>query len=382
MAKELYSATLRAVFDGEGVGPRARVSMDFSSFREQFEPLLRRFLQQKEQELARYSENPVLRQFFAEPRRLLDAGGKRVRPLLCYAGYRAGGGTDTAAALQAAVALELFHTFAFIHDDIMDRGDDRHGVPTSHRHIEQLLREQDRTGDVAHVGVSQAIILGDLLFSWSVEALSSASFSAERLQAARQKLFVMADEVMVGQMLDIDLTTRGTSSMGELRQKMLLKTAGYTFVRPFEMGLALAGTVDPQKEAFAHTFGEALGVAFQIQDDLLDAFGALEETGKTPLSDVRDHQHSYLTQHVLDHGTPAQQAVLRGLWGASSFGDEQVASLRTVFVETGAYAAAKDACRQERRRAEQALAEADLPEETRVLLQAVLHKAVPLERLA
>lgn len=378
LAKRLYSATLRAVFDGEGVGPRARVSMDFSSFREQFEPHLRRFLHKKEQDIARYSENVLLQRLSTEPRRLLDAGGKRVRPLLCYAGYRAGGGTDTEAILQAAVALELFHTFALIHDDIMDRGEDRHGVPTVHRSIEGVLRQDGRTGDVPHVAVSQAIILGDLLFSWSVEALACAPFSFACLQAAQQKLFTMSDEVMVGQMLDIDLTTRGTSSMQELREKMLLKTAGYTFVRPFEIGLALAGNTDPSKEAFAQAFGNALGLAFQIQDDLVDAFGTLEETGKTPLSDVRDHQHSYLTQQVLERGTSEQADTLRQVWGASCLTEQDIQHVRAVFVDSGAYASAKQACLQERQQAERLLAQADLPPDVRTLLESVLQKAVPL----
>ncbi len=355
--------------------------MDLSSFREQFEPHLRRFLHKKEQDIARYTRNIFLQHLCTEPRRLLEAGGKRIRPLLCYAGYLAGGGRDNEAALQATVSLELFHAFALVHDDIMDRGEDRHGVPTVHRSIEGLLRQEVRRGDVPHVALSQAIIVGDLLFSWAIEALSLAAFPEARLAAARQALFTMSDEVMIGQMLDVDLTTRTRSSAEELREKMVLKTAGYTFRRPFEIGLALAGNEDKRLSTFAEVFGSALGLAFQIQDDLMDAFGTLEETGKTPLSDLRDHQHSYLTQHLVEHGAKEDRELLDRLWGGTHLTDQDVHAIRKAFIRSGAYQSARVACLTEYTAAEQALREADLDSEVTALLESVMRKAVSVAGL-
>lgn len=349
--------------------------MDLTTFRERFEPHLRRFLLQKSQQFAAYTQDPTLIQILAEPLRLLDAGGKRLRPLLAWLGYRLAGGKDEEAALRAVIALELFHAFALVHDDIMDRGTERHGVPTVHRSIAQRL--VGREGDLAHVGVSQAIIVGDLLFSWAVEALTTAPLPRESIQAALGVFFSMSDEVMVGQMLDIDGTTRERSSMEEVHQKMLLKTAGYTFIRPLQLGMALAGGSD-ELARFAEEFGSSLGVAFQTQDDILDLFGSLEQTGKTPLSDIRDRQQTLLTQWVLDKGSEQDRSALARARGAMELTDEQIGQVRSALVRSGALAQALESCRVGRARAERALERCACSDEDRGLLQQVVNKAVPL----
>lgn len=281
---------------------------------------------------------------------------------------------------DAACALEFFHLFALIHDDIMDHGRERHGVPTAHRRIAEALQAQGRR-ESEHVGTAQAIIIGDLLFSWSVEALQRAPFPEAVRAEAFRLFFSMSDEVMVGQMLDIDLTTRATSSEAEIRQKMLLKTAGYTFIKPLQIGVAL-GQGTAAHHAFAQTFGEALGLAFQIQDDLQDAFATVEETGKTPLSDIRDHQHSFLTQGLLDRGTDADRALLASVWGKADAAPEAYEALRERFCRSGISHATIEACRQELARAQAALADVVLPETVRPLFEELLGRVVSLERLA
>lgn len=355
--------------------------MDLPSFREQFETHLRRFLLKKTQDLENYAPNEMMSGILAEPARLFEAGGKRVRPLFCVAGYELAGGKDLDKAYSAAVALELFHGFAVIHDDIIDRGEERHGAPTVHRSIEQKLRADHRRGELAHVGVGQAIIVGDLLLAWAFEAFTSAGFSEATLASARRVFFTMVDEVMMGQMLDIDLTTRAHSSYAELEQKMALKTAGYTFIRPFEIGLALAENQDEQLRHLGAIFCRALGVAFQIQDDIVDAFGTVEETGKTPLSDIRDHQHSYLTQWVAEHGNAKQLETLHRCWGNSSISLEEGEQVRRMFVQSGALTSALAACEDELTRARAALQKLQPTPSLEALFSAVIKKAVPEELL-
>lgn len=349
--------------------------MDLTTFRERFEPHLRRFLLQKSQHFAAYTLDPALTKMLAEPSRVLEAGGKRIRPLLAWLGYRLAGGKDEESVLQAAVALELFHTFALVHDDIMDRGTERHGVPTVHISIEQQLA--GRQGDLAHVGVSQAIIVGDLLFSWAVEALTTAPLSSEVIHAALRLFFSMSDEVMVGQMLDIDVTTRERSSVEELRQKMLLKTASYTFTRPLQIGIALAGG-SPSLAKFAEEFGSSLGIAFQTQDDVLDLFGSLEQTGKTPLSDIRDRQQTLLTQWVVEMGDEQDRAALLEARGKQDLTDEQIQKVRAALVRSGALSHALESCRVGRERAERAVTSSGCSGVDQQLLQLVIEKAVPL----
>ncbi len=355
--------------------------MDLASLRTAFEPHLRGFLLERQASAQTYTDDELLRTWLAEPGRLLSAGGKRVRPLMCLLGYLAATGAEpTPAAYDVASALELFHLFALIHDDIMDHGRERHGVPTAHRRIAETLQAHGRRGS-EHVGTAQAIILGDLLFSWSVAALQRASFPETIRAEAFRLFFAMSDEVMVGQMLDIDLTTRTTSSGHEARQKMLLKTAGYTFIKPLQIGIAL-GEGTPTQHAFAQAFGEAIGLAFQIQDDLSDAFATVEEIGKTPLSDLRDHQHSLLTQGLLDRGNEADRAVLQAVWGNPEATQEAYEALRERFWRSGVFQATVEACRVEAERARTALAQADLPETVRPLFSELFSKAVSLERLA
>lgn len=356
--------------------------MDLHTFRERFEPHLRRFLLKKAESLHTYSADAFMRTMLAEPNRLFAAGGKRIRPLLCIAGYALAGGRDQTFAFRAAVSLELFHLFALIHDDVMDRGEERHGVLTAHRSIERQLRDQHRRGELAHIGVSQAIIVGDLLFAWAFEALLLSGGSSDAVKRAQEVFSAMADEVMVGQMLDVDLMTRSSSTREEITQKMLLKTAGYTFIRPLEMGVALAGSYNESLLSFARAFGQALGIAFQIQDDIMDAFGTLEEIGKTPLSDVRDHQHSLLTQWVLDHGSTEDRSVLSQVWGKSAITVEDGELLRRVFIRSGALQAALEACEAYRETAETVLGTVPMADSLQALFDSIVQKAVPNDLLA
>ncbi len=353
--------------------------MDLLSLRSEFEPYLRRFLLDKQASVQAYAQDARLRAWLAEPERLLFAGGKRVRPLLCLLGFLATGRSPDPAAFEAARALELFHLFALIHDDLMDRGRERHGVPTAHRRIAAAI-QADGGRDAEHVGAAQAIIVGDLLFAWSVEALQRAHVPEPLRAEAFRLFFAMADEVMVGQMLDVDLTTRTATSSDEIRQKMLLKTAGYTFIKPLQIGIAL-GQGAPALHAFAEAFGEALGLAFQIQDDLSDAFATVEETGKTPLSDLRDHQHSLLTQGLLERGTDADRAALRAVWGMPEASPDAHEDLRRRLYACGAFSATVVACRQEAERARGTLAAASLPDDVRPLFEELFSRAVSLERL-
>ncbi len=349
--------------------------MDVSAFRQRIDQSLRGFLNQKQALFSAYTTDPLITEWLHEGERLVFAGGKRVRPLMLWLGYRLGGGTDEEAALRAGISLELFHLFALVHDDIMDGGLERHGVPTPHTYVAKRLADLNRRGPLETVARSQGIIVGDLLFSWSLEAFLTAGFAAAQLTEAQRYFFKMSDEVMVGQMLDVDLTTRAESSVEEVTQKMRLKTAGYTFTRPLQIGLALAGG-PTDAFAFAEAFGSALGIAFQIQDDLLDVFGTKEETGKTALSDLREHQHSLLTQWVMDRGTEADRKALANIWGQAEPSAEGLEAIKAVFVRTGAFAFALEQCREQVAEAQTALANMTMSEDLRALFQVVFSKAI------
>ncbi|HXF36552.1 MAG TPA: polyprenyl synthetase family protein [Actinomycetota bacterium] len=216
------------------------------------------FLSEQEAELAGIHPGAPL--LVDELRRLLAAGGKRLRPVLCYWGHRAAGGPDGEPILRAAAALELLHTFALIHDDVMDRSPTRRGVPASH-----VRFAGERPGpDAAHRGLALAVLAGDLAMVLADRLLDASGFPSPVLAEARRRYDRMRVEMAVGQLLD--LTAEGATPADALRISSL-KTGGYTFEGPLQVGAILAGGSLEVLTALAR-YGRPLGQAFQIRDDL------------------------------------------------------------------------------------------------------------------
>lgn len=307
--------------------------MTLSSFQAQFERALTAFLAQKEKEFA-VTQDPFLQEILTYPQKLL-VGGKRIRPYMAALMFRACGGKISAGVTRFLISLELFHLFGLIHDDIIDHGTSRHKITTLHLHIANRLKAQKRRGDHAHIGEAQALLVGDLLFSWSLELLSQGTtFSPEVQRAARAIFFRMSEEVMFGQVLDVDLTTRAVATEQLVIDKMVYKTASYTFIRPLELGATLAGGSKKQTQ-FCHTIGRALGLAFQIQDDLFDLTTPSKKSKKTVLSDLAEHQHTIFTQYIFDRGTLQEKAELKKLMGAT-LSEKDRSRVVTLFGVSGA----------------------------------------------
>lgn len=253
---------------------------------------------------------------------LLLGGGKRVRPFVLTLMYETVGGQEAALAREAALSLELFHLFALVHDDIMDRSNLRHGLATVHAHIEQALEGHP---EAAQAALSQAIVIGDLLQNWAGELMPA---------ALRPQYHEMVTEVIIGQMLDINLTCNYQATQEEIFQKHELKTARYTFVRPMQMGASLAGG-SPQSLRFCEEFGTALGLAFQIQDDLLDISKSTHSARKAVLRDMQCGQPTLFTTYVREHGSPSQRQQLERYFGKPLEGHDHQA-LVDLFRDSGA----------------------------------------------
>lgn len=297
------------------VGQTAEV-VELQAFRQQLQPYLEKFIAGKLQAYEAYSQAPNLRTLWDYPRCLALAGGKRVRPYGAYLMYRALGGRRDEQVLPLLVSLELFHLFCLVHDDLIDNGTERHGLPTVQRRITEALVEKGCPQSAARIGEAQALLLGDMLFAWAQEAWHETHFASKGAKEAAWHYFrCMIDEVVIGEMLDVDMLTRQRTSFAEIGRKMLLKTASYTFIRPLQIGAALAGQ-GKQNETWCHNFGLALGMAFQIQDDLLDLIGTPESTQKTLFADLREGQHTYFTQYIFDRGTQGQRLALKAFLGS------------------------------------------------------------------
>jgi len=276
---------------------------------------------------------PDAEDLVAELERVARAGGKRLRPAFCVWGYRSGGGTDDEAIARAAASLELLHTFAIIHDDVMDRSPMRRGTPATYRQ----LAEGHRTmrGDADRFGVSAAILAGDLALALAGELWWTAGFPRDALVDAVAIYHAMRAEVIGGQYLDLLAAARGDATPEETRRISVLKSGRYTVERPLLIGAALAAAPDDVRRALA-AFGAPLGEAFQLHDDIIGAFGDPTTTGKDADSDLREGKQTLLVALAKKAATPAQRSVLDTLLGSTHLDAQGAEQLRAVLRDTGA----------------------------------------------
>ncbi|HLB62798.1 MAG TPA: polyprenyl synthetase family protein [Actinomycetota bacterium] len=224
------------------------------------------FLEEQRAELESIDADAVL--LVEELMRLVHAGGKRLRPAFCYWGYRAAGGADADTIVRAAAALELLHTFALIHDDLMDGTPERRGVPSSHVHLAAEAGRLGVSGEPARFGLSAAVLVGDLAMVFADRMLRESGFAAERLEAAGRRYDLMRRDMAVGQLLDVS----GPGAGGESRARLVasLKTGSYTVQGPLEIGAILANGSGWSLTCLSR-YGQPLGEAFQVLDDLRDS---------------------------------------------------------------------------------------------------------------
>jgi geranylgeranyl diphosphate synthase type I len=280
---------------------------DLKSFQNVFNIRLNEYLDEKVKNYQNFSDNKLSLEAVNYAVSLVREGGKRVRPYMAFLAYSTEGGVNQEEVLRAGIALELFHTFALIHDDIIDKGLERHSKDTTHVHLEKFVSSYPR-GDKKHIAESVAILAGDLIFSWSHEVISG--LNNKKVQ---QVFFRMIEEVVAGQILDVSFMLQYEVEMKEIFQKNEYKTAFYSFVNPMLIGALLTGK-NINKD-FYKELGLCLGQAFQIQDDLLDIVGDPKKTGKKRLLDVQDGQHTILTQYIFENANDNDKNIFMSLFG-------------------------------------------------------------------
>lgn len=203
----------------------------------------------------------------------MKTGAKRIRPVLCMLAAQLFG-HNSDAALYPALALEMFHNFTLVHDDIMDKSEIRRGRPTVQ----------------AKYGVNTAILSGDVMLIKSYEYLSKVEPSY--LPVVLDLFNQTATKVCEGQQLDMDFETREEISLDEYITMISGKTAAL-LAGALAIGAKIGGAYPEQIRAI-YEFGLNIGIAFQIQDDLLDAFGNEKQIGKQIGSDILNNKKTYL----------------------------------------------------------------------------------------
>jgi geranylgeranyl diphosphate synthase, type I len=185
---------------------------------------LGRFLKVQRQAMAEV--DPSTASLFAELERIIASGGKRLRPLFCCLGYLATEARIDDRIVRAAAALELLHTFAIAHDDVMDRSPSRRGSPASWVHLAEEHRRAGLVGDPRGYGLSAAILAGDMAVLLADRELLDSGFPTDRLLPALHRYDRMRVDVVAGQFLDVLAAHRGTADEAEARRIAVLKSGG------------------------------------------------------------------------------------------------------------------------------------------------------------
>jgi geranylgeranyl diphosphate synthase type I len=311
----------------------------------------------------RFKAVPDAADLIDEIARVVSAGGKRLRPAFCYWGFRAAGGHHGPAVVRAAASLELLHTFAIVHDDIMDDSDERRGEPTVH---------------VRH-GLGFALLAGDLALVLADALFFSAGFEPTVSLRAFGAYSLMRQEVIAGQHLDVMHATRTEISEQEARHIAVLKSGRYSIEKPLVIGALLADAPEGLVAGLS-AFGDPLGEAFQLRDDLLGSFGDRSSLGKPVDSDIREGKRNVLfaTTARLLNGSEHEFFVSR--WGAGdSLSADDVQHLRDLVDGSGARAVAEEMLRARAEEAARAIAGLDVEEQARAALRALALEATDRE---
>lgn len=258
-----------------------------------------------------------------ELHRVLFSGGKRLRPYFAVWGYRAAGAEVGDSILRAAAALELLHTFALIQDDVIDRSPTRRGGPSSH----VTLAGQAEKGDRERFGASAAILLSDLALIWADRLLGEAGFPPERQRAGSRVYDELRAEVALGQYLDVLASHLERLTEEEALRVSRYKTATYTVQRPIQLGMALGGAPADLLDTVS-AYAIPAGIAFQLRDDLLGAFGNPDATGKPSGEDLIERKPTWLLARTMRLRPRAARA-------------DDLAGLRREMVESGAVSEAE-----------------------------------------
>ncbi|MGB2787499.1 MAG: polyprenyl synthetase family protein [Candidatus Saccharimonadaceae bacterium] len=274
--------------------------------------------------------------------KLLRAGGKRLRPFMVALSYSAfTDKSDIDQIIPAMVAEELFHQAVLIHDDIIDRDTIRYGVPNMTGQYDAIYESLiDDVSERRHFSNSAALLAGDLLLSSAYQVLQRTDVSRDNLRAATETFASAIFAVSGGELLDTETAFRGVGR-ADAYTVALYKTAHYSFVGPLVMGAELAGASKDVIDSL-RSFGEKLGTAFQLQDDLLGVYGDSAETGKSTSSDIVEGKRTHMIELFEDLADEQQRHEFSEIFHKVDASDEEIDKARALLDASGARIAVEE----------------------------------------
>lgn len=266
------------------------------------------------------SRNP--RNLYDPVKYILEIGGKRLRPILTLMITDCFGG-NTTKALDAALAIEVFHNFSLVHDDIMDNAPLRRNKKTVHEKWD----------------INTGILSGDAMLIMAYKLFES--YDADKFQRLTTLFSKTALEVCEGQQYDIDFESRFDVTIDEYIKMIEYKTA-VLVASAMQMGAIIAETsIDNQKKCFE--FGKNLGIAFQLQDDYLDAYGDPKSFGKQVGGDIIENKKTYLYLKAMHQGSDQDKLILKELYKSKLVVEDKISKALEIFERSGAAQSTKDA---------------------------------------
>tara|TARA_R100001377_G_C3183969_1_gene107781 strand:- start:343 stop:1317 length:975 start_codon:yes stop_codon:yes gene_type:complete len=280
---------------------------------------------------------------------ILQLGGKRLRPVLTLmtaeifdAHYEK--------ALNAALSIEVFHNFSLVHDDIMDDAPLRRGQETVHEKWD----------------VNTGILSGDAMLIMAYQLFEN--YEPQTFQALAKLFSKTALQVCEGQQYDVDFETRDDVSIAEYLKMIEYKTAVLVGAA-MEMGAIVAGASETDK-ANIYEFGKNLGIAFQLQDDYLDAFGNPETFGKQVGGDIIENKKTYLYLKALEFSTEEDKQQLLNLYSLKpSDQTNKIQTIKDIFETSGSSLATKQVIEEYTNKAFQILNKLQVSEDKKTVLK-------------
>ena len=260
-------------------------------------------------------------------------GGKCLRSTFMYLGWLCGAEPD-GAALRASAGLELLQAFALLQDDVMDDSPLRRGRPAAHVQFSQWHRDHGLSGSEDRFGASVATLLSDLCLVWAEQMMRDSGVPQDALSRAWPHYDAMRVELAVGQIADVTNDAGALPDLDAVLDVARRKSGNYTVRRPLEIGAAMAGRGE-LIDALGG-YGNAVGEAFQLRDDILGVFGSPAVTGKPAGGDLAERKATSVVVAAQQMADSAIRRQFTELMSAEELSESDIAHWRNLIVATGA----------------------------------------------
>lgn len=300
------------------------IETELSNFKKEFEKEILFFFETKLKTALKNEE--FSKEMIEVVKEFTMRGGKRIRPALVYYGYKCFNNTNSSEIIKAGISMELIQSYLLIHDDIIDDDNFRRNLPTVHKIYESKYGKK--------YGKSLAILAGDMASHLAEESILKLNIIDSKKISALKILNEAVQKVIYGQELDVLSCERKNFSKKDLFQIHNLKTSKYTFEGPLLMGATLgdANEADVQK---LREYSYKMGIAFQLQDDILGLFGDQEKLGKPIGSDLKEGKKTLLILKAEETCSNSDKKFINSILGKKEITNSEIKKIREIVEKSG-----------------------------------------------